>query len=534
MRRKLLHDLVILFLAVSGAILAVTLTMGYRATNQISASLIENSTTAAKNDIDTYFESVEKNLLIARKWGQSGMLELSDVPPLNAKFMPILEEMPEMGGIIIARSDGAEYYLRRDGGNWLTRTAPPEEDPGTGKWQRWSGEGKLLASWKKTSGYDPRKRVWFQGALAVEKKEEEKKEKVFWTRPYLFFSLALPGITVSAAWRTEGKQETDTVIGFDVLLNDIFKLVSNLRPTPNGSAFLFTENGSLFTPEPIAPGEGNPQGPTSFLTPAEKIGLPALSGAIKKWKREGRPDHIPVEYLVRGKRWWAGFIPLTEEGRGLWLGVIIPEEDLLGKERWSRTVAALLLILILVAGVLGTFFLVRKYSRHIRDHPNSSLDRNDMEKAVLSLIQEGEGHALEFKSTMRVNLKTGKPEKGIELAWLKAVAAFMNTDGGTLLIGVDDRGAVQGIDADGFASDDKCRLHLKNLIAQHIGIEHSGSLRLEVHTVQDRKIALVECEPSEKPVFLSQGKEESFYIRSGPSSMKLPVSKALQYLENRK
>lgn len=39
----------------------------------------------------------------------------------------------------------------------------------------------------------------------------------------------------------------------------------------------------------------------------------------------------------------------------------------------------------------------------------------------------------------------------IRIAWLKAVVAFMNTDGGTLLIGVSDDGAIKGLDADNFA-----------------------------------------------------------------------------------
>ena len=135
---------------------------------------------------------------------------------------------------------------------------------------------------------------------------------------------------------------------------------------------------------------------------------------------------------------------------------------------------------------------------------------------------------------MRMNLKTGKQDKEIELAWLKTVTAFMNTAGGILLVGVDDDGDIQGIEADGFANEDKCRLHFKNLIAQHIGIEHSGSLNFEIHPVKGRQLIFIECERAEKPAFLTHRNEEGFYIRSGPSSVKLPVSKVLQYLESRK
>ena len=49
---------------------------------------------------------------------------------------------------------------------------------------------------------------------------------------------------------------------------------------------------------------------------------------------------------------------------------------------------------------------------------------------IQSFISSGESERLEFKSTLRWNLKTGRPEKGIEKAWLKSVVAFLNSDGG--------------------------------------------------------------------------------------------------------
>ena len=51
----------------------------------------------------------------------------------------------------------------------------------------------------------------------------------------------------------------------------------------------------------------------------------------------------------------------------------------------------------------------------------------------------------------------------------------MNTDGGILLLGVSDEGTVMGPEADGFASEDKCRLHFKNLVNQHRGFPPSLS-----------------------------------------------------------
>ncbi|MGD9045550.1 MAG: response regulator, partial [Desulfobacterales bacterium] len=107
---------------------------------------------------------------------------------------------------------------------------------------------------------------------------------------------------------------------------------------------------------------------------------------------------------------------------------------------------------------------------------------------IQSLISRGESERLEFKSTLRWNLKTGRADKGIEKAWLKSVVAFLNTDGGILLIGVADDGEILGTDADQFESDDRYLLHLNNLIQQHIGLECTGFIRFQLVPVEDTQV----------------------------------------------
>ena len=56
----------------------------------------------------------------------------------------------------------------------------------------------------------------------------------------------------------------------------------------------------------------------------------------------------------------------------------------------------------------------------------------------------GESRVVKFKSTGRKNLRTGDKDAAMELAVLKSLAGFMNTDGGTLLVGVADDGSPPG------------------------------------------------------------------------------------------
>jgi len=88
-----------------------------------------------------------------------------------------------------------------------------------------------------------------------------------------------------------------------------------------------------------------------------------------------------------------------------------------------------------------------------------------------SLIDTGENDRFELKSTLRWNLKSNRPDKEIENAWLKTIIAFLNTDGGLLLIGVEDDGNVLGLEPDKFPNADRYLLHVNNLIRERIGME---------------------------------------------------------------
>lgn len=133
-----------------------------------------------------------------------------------------------------------------------------------------------------------------------------------------------------------------------------------------------------------------------------------------------------------------------------------------------------------------TIFLVRRYGHQLKDLPQQHIGRYGLESKINALIKAGESTTLEFKSTMRTNLKTGKIGKEIEIAWLKTVVAFMNSDGGILLIGVADTGKILGTEIDNFVNEDKCRLHFKNMLNTHIGAEFTRFIHLKVVTIQKK------------------------------------------------
>ncbi len=155
------------------------------------------------------------------------------------------------------------------------------------------------------------------------------------------------------------------------------------------------------------------------------------------------------------------------------------------------------------------------------------------------LIKRGESKTLEFKSSLRWNLRENrKDDAGVTLAVLRTIAAFLNTEGGDLLIGVADDGAVLGIEHDGLESDDKFMRHLVQCVRNGLGDRAGTCIDPKAQIVQGKTVCLVSCQRSPEPVFLRwKGREESregdFYVRSGPRTDRLGPESAQAYIRTR-
>ena len=151
---------------------------------------------------------------------------------------------------------------------------------------------------------------------------------------------------------------------------------------------------------------------------------------------------------------------------------------------------------------------------------------------VEEIIERGEDSRTEFKSTFRWDIRQGKKNPAIEHASLKTLCAFLNSDGGDLLIGVRDDGSIEGIETDQFPNDDRFLLHLWTLIKTCMGQEVVDWVKTSLQKFGGKTVCRVSCRKAAKPVFLNQkGFDEAFYVRVGPSSSSLEISAALKYIE---
>lgn len=172
--------------------------------------------------------------------------------------------------------------------------------------------------------------------------------------------------------------------------------------------------------------------------------------------------------------------------------------------------------------------IVRRLSKRVTDYL-----RSVQQTSTQDLILQGEGEYVEFKSTLRWNLKAEKKDKSITHAITKTIAAFLNTDGGILLVGVADDGQVLGLEADRFENEDKMLLFLTESIKTQLGTLHLENINFHTENIADNKVLRIDVQAGSDPCYLAKDKLDHFYIRTGPSTTDLRLSKLFEYLNKR-
>lgn len=152
---------------------------------------------------------------------------------------------------------------------------------------------------------------------------------------------------------------------------------------------------------------------------------------------------------------------------------------------------------------------------------------------VMALIPSGESKTLEFKETFSLDVRKGSKEKYIEKSALKTIVAFLNSEGGDLLIGVDDSGVIKGVNEEVnkyYKNDDKYLLNFKNHIKTKIGEGFYPLIDYSLIAINGTPVLHVSCSASTTPCFLE---DNEFYVRSGPSTDALEGKSQHEYIKGR-
>jgi predicted HTH transcriptional regulator len=156
---------------------------------------------------------------------------------------------------------------------------------------------------------------------------------------------------------------------------------------------------------------------------------------------------------------------------------------------------------------------------------------------VRGTIAQGESATLEFKSTFRWDLREGHINRSLENVVMKTLAGYMNSQGGTLLMGVADDGAILGLDNDYSVLKKPGRDGFEQLlmtsIASKLGADACQTVQTVFHAVEGRDVCRVIVSPAHRPVYVKDGETPKLYVRTGVSTRELNVQEAINYTATR-
>lgn len=217
--------------------------------------------------------------------------------------------------------------------------------------------------------------------------------------------------------------------------------------------------------------------------------------------------------------------------------IIVPKDMTLEIQAMrSQDLFNTILVLISLGLAVGitVWFSAREFLRHQNSLP------------VEEALRVGESKTVEFKSVYRYDRKLQQQNDELRLGVLKSIAGFLNSDGGTLYIGVEEDKSghlsIRGIEDELMLSrnsKDELHLDLRNLITTRIGSEFSPFITDRIEEVQNKPCWIVTVDRSPEPAFVrwrakGEVKEhKKFYVREGPRTSDLDNEGTWRYIRNK-
>tara|TARA_B110000196_G_C21131016_1_gene658443 strand:- start:58 stop:2202 length:2145 start_codon:yes stop_codon:yes gene_type:complete len=185
--------------------------------------------------------------------------------------------------------------------------------------------------------------------------------------------------------------------------------------------------------------------------------------------------------------------------------------------------------------------LAKELNAFLEGITKTSEDEVDVD--LIEMISAGENSEVEFKTTLRYDMRQNIVNKKLEEVVLKTIAAFSNGNGGSLIMGVDDDLNIIGLENDyktlKNGTKDEFELHLRNLINNAYGVEFAtNSLEILFPMVEDDEICVVNINEGIRPLYTeitdkNGSKNKKFYVRSGNSSQEIDISEVASYISQR-
>ncbi len=159
----------------------------------------------------------------------------------------------------------------------------------------------------------------------------------------------------------------------------------------------------------------------------------------------------------------------------------------------------------------------------------SGIFMNEIQK----IVKDGESNMVEFKSSSRWDYNNNLKNREMENVIAETIVAFLNSQGGKLIIGVDDEGLPIGLKSDYGTLKNKNRdgyeRFLFKLISNNMGKGHCKDINVRFYEIEEKDVCVVDINPSPCPVYI----DGKLFVRTGNQKQQLNTREAVDYIKER-
>ncbi len=460
------------------------------------AMAFDKSFSAFIKDVDYNIQLIQSNF--------SDTAKIKDTLKAQQYFLNFIQDNAYLTAIGFVQNNYQIVTRKED--NSLIYTIDSTEIPDIVRWQRFE-KGKLISSWQESLEEPIKKTPWYHKLVQskdqiqwfLRLKSEENNDELF----YAGFSYS------------SGKVNSIIIMEFSRLnLLKNFKISSTYEHV---NLSVKTAEGKKLN---LANRIGNNTEQKEYINEQnDSLHLNALN----HFKKFDKLDSGTFNFNFENETYWNSFKRFPEKTGILYYLLTIPNKDL--HLNMATNISS---YLNWIAIILMSFGLVLLFVKKRFFYRSNRL----MIPPVKEILKEDENRYLEFKSSSRWDYRQEKSNPELEKVILKTLAAFGNTDGGILLIGVDDDKNILGLEKDfntlKKSTADYYEIHLRNILHNLIGVKYvSKYIRMKFEICENQKvICKIKVIAADEPAYLKfknkNGQvEEKFYVRSGNSSQEI-------------
>jgi signal transduction histidine kinase len=396
-RGGLLISFALLVLLVLGSLLTASVLGTARMARDVAGTLMVALGRDAEFRLHDLFEPLRQKMIEDYAAIRQGRYSTRDVDARRNLLSPGLFALPKVDSMLLADLKGRHFLIERYSEpvrrstllsavaerlpvpdphrlQFLTRDFWPAEWGETSHWALWEDAGRrLVQEWDLSlAGYDARQRPWYKAAMAafrdqtLPEAQAATSSLVAWTAVYPLFTTKAPSISAAVAARDPSGDIL--IVTYNLPLDEIAQFTRSVQPSPRGMMFVLTDDGRLLGPPRDSRTDNKPDADVPSLQPVAESGSPYVAEAVATWQadRGSQPDRFHL--ALDGETWWAGFTPFeVGSGHRFWIGVLLPESDLIPVAHQNQWLIGAVGLLVLLAAAILALSLARWFSKPLTE-----------------------------------------------------------------------------------------------------------------------------------------------------------------------